>query len=408
MRAADLVPEIMSPYDVRHVPLPPPAPGIFDCPTVQVCINSFWVSHLDGLLERLIYRDAWLGTEDEIDRAIGEINKLLAAFKECNMSCGCGESLSRLTADGVYQESDDGGVTWHDAPEHDPRNMPPQLPPLPGENGTDKKCAAANSIVGYVKMQYDQQLAARQSDATIADFEAILAGLLLLLGLVTGGLMFVLGAAIAVIVANVTAEAFEAAFTEDVWKHMVCALFCNMSDDGSISAAQINAAREKFNQTESGIAYTWTMGMFNAMGTGGMNNAAKLGMTAGVDCSDCDCTDPCDNLHEWHVSSLGGDRGFGVDLSYGDNYVEVTSEFYSGDGAHYITLSTDDPNICCTLSSIEVISGPEAFFFRTRIPCGEDSAVDTFEPVGTSVYYLQYGWLTGPTTMRFHFTAGGT
>src|SRR5574338_543643 len=83
------VPEIVAPYDPRLRPLPPPDTGIFDCPQVQICINSKWVSHLDGLIERLAFRDAWSANDAEIDRAIGEITKRLAVLKVDNMSCCC-------------------------------------------------------------------------------------------------------------------------------------------------------------------------------------------------------------------------------------------------------------------------------------------------------------------------------
>ena len=75
------------PFDTRYDPAPVPAAGVFDSPTVWVCINTHWASHLDGLLERLLYPDAWSGTELEIDSAIQQVGELLiklAEIQECN------------------------------------------------------------------------------------------------------------------------------------------------------------------------------------------------------------------------------------------------------------------------------------------------------------------------------------
>lgn len=59
---------------------PVPSAGVFDSPGVQICLNTEWVSHLDGLIGALLERTAWVGTETEIDTAIQEVHKLLVKF----------------------------------------------------------------------------------------------------------------------------------------------------------------------------------------------------------------------------------------------------------------------------------------------------------------------------------------
>lgn len=71
---------LTTPYDTREIPAPIPSAGIFDSPTVVLCVNVEWVSHLDGLLERLLWADAWIGTDEEIEDAIQEVHKLLVAL----------------------------------------------------------------------------------------------------------------------------------------------------------------------------------------------------------------------------------------------------------------------------------------------------------------------------------------
>lgn len=91
IRTVDFTPEMLRPFDVRYRPFPVPASDIFDSPTVCVQVNGQWASHVDGVLERLLYRDAWAGTDAEIERAIGEVRRLLAALGE---SAPCEDSMA--------------------------------------------------------------------------------------------------------------------------------------------------------------------------------------------------------------------------------------------------------------------------------------------------------------------------
>lgn len=68
------------PIDPRYSPVPIPTAGVFDSPTVVLCINAEWASHLDGLLGRLLHPNAWIGTEEEKEAAIQEVGKLLIAL----------------------------------------------------------------------------------------------------------------------------------------------------------------------------------------------------------------------------------------------------------------------------------------------------------------------------------------
>jgi len=91
IRTVDFTPEMLRPFDVRHRPFPVPASDIFDSPTVCVQVNGAWASHVDGVLERLLYRDAWAGTDQDVERAIGEVRRLLAALGE---STPCEDSMA--------------------------------------------------------------------------------------------------------------------------------------------------------------------------------------------------------------------------------------------------------------------------------------------------------------------------
>lgn len=83
----------VKPYDVRLTPAPVPSAGVFDSPRVQLCINSEWAGHIDGLLERLLWRDAWRGTEAEIDNAIAQVEQLFQVLAQIS---DCGEGSLQL------------------------------------------------------------------------------------------------------------------------------------------------------------------------------------------------------------------------------------------------------------------------------------------------------------------------
>lgn len=108
-------PEVLTPFDVRHKPMPAPAVGVFDTPLVKVCINSEWASHLDGLLDRLLYRDAWTGTDAEIDDAIDQVRAFVGTLGQPTVDV-CEEPQLQVRQNPALpcklEYSADAGVTW--------------------------------------------------------------------------------------------------------------------------------------------------------------------------------------------------------------------------------------------------------------------------------------------------------
>jgi hypothetical protein len=360
------VPEIVYPYDPRLRPVPPPDTGIFDCPQVQVCINSKWISHLDGLIERLLFRDAWLADETEIDRATGEIAKLLSVLKVDNMSCCCGNTFpTRINENGELEISYDGGITWVPYPQGDPRQNVTLLPPLPGADGDDKKCTAANSAVAYLIQIQQDQVVKRQLNTNIAELAAALIAFLVAIGIIaTGGALAVFLAAIGAIAMNLSAEDFDNAFTETVWDNLLCTLFCNMGSDATFTDNQWQAVINDIEADNSGTAESWLVGMIKAMGAKGLQNAARLGLVGTRLCTSCDCG--LDLIYVF-AATENNEITPGVVTFQGGSTWTLESGVWSviATGDHFAAVGVKDAqDRCFKITSIDVTNGSYGQTFR--------------------------------------------
>lgn len=353
------VPEIVAPYDPRLRPLPPPDTGIFDCPQVQICINSKWVSHLDGLIERLAFRDAWLASEAETDRAIGEITKLLAALKVDNMSCCCDDAqkIYRYDADGNLEVSTDGGETWEDAPQDDPRLNSTTAPPLPGPDGADKRCQAAASATEFISSQFVDEI---EDAMTVGQIVALFAAILaMILSLPAGAILGPLIVTIVGNIINVGASIIQSAFDSTQKSLLQCILYCRAADDGSFNQAAWEGVKADIMAQMAEAVAIFLRDAVNVMGPVGLTNASRMGLLSGItDCSACDCPydcfEPAGGITTGTVTATGN-----VDPS-GQPYIEVEAATFGGPG--YAVAwgeygQPSPPNVCCYLFAMVELEG---------------------------------------------------
>jgi len=61
-------------------PLTIPSAGVFDSPTVQLCVNAQWASILDGLVGQLLTPAIWDGSGQAVDDVIQQVHLLLVAL----------------------------------------------------------------------------------------------------------------------------------------------------------------------------------------------------------------------------------------------------------------------------------------------------------------------------------------
>lgn len=279
------------------------------------------------------------------------------------MSCCDGDVLTRITADGTWETSYDGGATWEPDPTTDPRNQITRFPPLPGEDGEDKRCTAANSIVAYFKIPIADIQAAKDAESNFAALQAILVGILILIGIISGGWIFAaLGAALGVIYFEATSASWAAAWTEEAYEKLTCAFFAHIEDDGTILTESIpDLIAEIEGLDVDSLVIDFIVPMISTMSGPGLSNAASLGYAGSYPCDTCG-QEACAN--EWFEYNANGT----TIVSQDGIHIIVDSEALSG-GLAYATITTTDEALCCKLMRVTAVSG--TITECAIIACGE-------------------------------------
>lgn len=185
------------------------------------------------------------------------------------------------TTEDTVQLSPDGGTTWINAPDLDPRhNTAYQLPP---RGGSDPQCDAAANMVA--KLQSMVSI----FEAEISQFQAA-SGLLAIILVFFGGagLIIDLLLAIADLLVTIGASAISAAFTSDQWGLILCILDCNIEGDGTVTEADLAQIIYQIYTQCSTVVYDVMFFLLPTLGEVGLTNAGASGTETG-DCSDCDC-----------------------------------------------------------------------------------------------------------------------
>jgi len=285
---------------------------------------------------------------------------------------GCDDvPLTRFDSDGDYQTSSDGGTTFVDNPGQDPRNGYGALPGLSGGDGDTKRCQAANSVITYFKNAVASLQQAKDNEATASDLGAVLVGVLLLLGIITLGWIFAFfGAFIALLYANITAEEWGAAFTDDIWNQLVCIVYTHTEADASYTVDDVKAIITDIETTiDPGTAQSFFLDMFKSLWAGGTQAAARQDLGGELSCSCGGCVAEFWGVGVWIGSGLSTNNG--TEVERGDCYITVDSTD-RGDGKQSacITLIASD-SVHCSFQNATQISGPTEHA-DVRIACGTD------------------------------------
>jgi len=363
------IPEIWPHFDPLGKPHIIPAKGIFEEPVVNLCINSTWVGHLSGMIERLIYLDAWEGTDDEKYAAINQVYKLLGAMGReeniggCNMGCCYDVVAHRVTTDGAMEISIDGGATWAPDPQ-DPRLTVTQLPAPVPSGVSNTKCDAASNGKQHLEDMILGASTALGSAVTVIELVTDLLLLLLAALFLPEALPVLIPLLFTVSTAlfSLGKTAFDAYWTSDEKDKILCALYCYISEDGTFDATSFDQVKSKLTaDLTSSPAKDWFIQQLVVMGVNGLNNFCAYGSAANSDCSTC----ACGCVAGWVDGE--GYAGIAVD----GEYIVMQVDALGGDGKYYGQVTRSGNSDCCVCNNPSFDSGGAGYQAQIK-ECGSD------------------------------------
>jgi hypothetical protein len=356
------------------------------CLCIKVPNDPTWKRVVAGLLDELNQWYNWQRDEERSGKECAQVWRgLYAEIDWSTMSCCCDSTNPpqyQYSETGVLQISLDGGVTYTDAPNADVRNNSPKFPPVPGDDGNDKKCAAATGAANLLKEQVGDQLTDDMSRYTLEQLISDWTGTVIDTSNPFQALVTVVSNQIFALVI----AALRAALTDDVYHLFACALYCKMGSDASFNDAQWAAARGKILADIGGIAGVFLEHLVFLLGKTGTTNLVRSAPDATGDCSDCDC-----------------------------GYCPVDWTFY---GVHDVVHDPDDPNIWhmtangnpehVAFSSGDISTG---CYFAGPLgtysywPVGSGSPVGGTNPAHTAIWNADFGGDLGGGAITMTFSS---
>ena len=284
------------------------------------------------------------------------------------MPCGDDNTilLSQFTPDGHYQTSPDGGETWSDTPERDPRNSVPLPPPYLPPDTTDESCTYADSVVNVLIEQWIHATADDENQQTVID--GIIGFLAGIFGAV-GNIPAVIVLAIAITVVAFTIAAWKAAFVTEVWDRLRCNIKDNIGEDGSFTQDNVDSIYSRIQSEETGIVQVSLAQMVAALGWQGMTIAARRGYGSAT--ADCSCGEGCEDSLLWDIKApQNPDQGSIISTGRTASNLQIDGLVVGGDGNYYVQLVAPSSADCCTLTGIGT-TGSGAGLLVAWDLCGE-------------------------------------
>lgn len=280
-----------------------------DEPLVCLEINEAWIPFLIGIVHPYQYPEKWSGTlaENRLARQYSKV--LLDILME---SIGCDDmsnccyivehttiilhQVNPITL--ALEISVDNGQTWIPDPNSIPYQLTEQVPPVTSGMSASKCDAASNGKqhledwIAGVSIAFDHA-------ATVFEFGVqvvlVIAGIILWF-LSAGALTLQEIAAIEAIagalhqVFTLGKTAWDNYWTSDERDKLLCALVCNIGEDGSFSDTQFQQVIADMNaKLSAGAQKLLLLAMMGQIGKVGLNNMCSYGASSDADCSGCDC-----------------------------------------------------------------------------------------------------------------------
>ncbi len=310
------------------------------------CLTDKQAEILRGIIEPLAWKTRWWSDDDnpiDVDQITTFRDDLT---RRLMMPCGCDDQpiLYRWTVDSVLQKSIDGGTTWEDAPENDPRNYSTVYPPMAGSDGLDKRCIAATSAAQLIKAQVGDQLTDDMSRFTLDELIKTWVGTYIQ---TSNPFLALINIAVNQIFALVI-SALRAALTDAVYDILQCIIYCNIGNDASVTDAQWAAIRSDITDQIGGIAGVFLEHLIYLLGRVGTTNICRSGFATEGDCEDCgSCVPGCEN--DWIVYP-NSPNYFGVIVHQTSTYIIVRTDVINTNGLYYTYLRAVDNDHCCVIN----------------------------------------------------------
>lgn len=183
---------------------------------------------------------------------------------------------------GEFQRTNDGGATWINDPGIDPRVNPSgQLPPDSPSDTT--RCNAAHRM----RLAWQDALVQLNGTVSASEFALLMLGILLALaggaGLLADILLAGFDAAVTIGISDINA-----AFVDALWDEIECDFYCNIAQDGSISANQLANVIAKIAADHPGdTVINGAVSIFNSFYGSVLLSNAAVERTETGDCSGC-------------------------------------------------------------------------------------------------------------------------
>lgn len=213
------------------------------------------------------------------------------------MSC-CEDSTQAIqrkldSETGVVLASTDGGISYHPDGE-DPRVTGVKLPPAVTSGQAEDKCNAANSVTRQLQIYVDDILDSKTNELGLIDMALAICAVLL--AVLVAPAWALLPALILPLIQKIFAASsaeLVAAMSVSTYQQFTCIIFCNMSDDGSMSEVQwLQAIQDMREKIGDALAYNTCRAFMLIYGVLGVNNSAAQGLNYGYNCDSCNC-DSC-------------------------------------------------------------------------------------------------------------------
>lgn len=298
---------------------------------------------------------------------------------------------------GMVEQSSDGGVTWKPASGTFQSVIVEPIPAVTSGVAATK-CDAATNVSNQVDVWITQVSNDFTTATTLLEFGlAVIAAIATaVLVILTEGLslafipqvMSVLGAALAAVWA-VGKTVFDAYWTTDIKNEILCAAYCNISDDGSYTDGQFSAFWNRINENlPPAPAKMLFMGFLSSVGKQGLNAMAASGFSADADCTDCDCVCPHHCDIEWTF--------YGVHDVVWDGCNTYTMKA-DGGGVH-VAFSSGDQSLGCFYTD-------GGFNGGSLWPVGSPSPVGGTNPKTTAIWNADIGNPPAETPYTFTFSS---